>query len=38
MRERVRGLGGEFRIYDADPGTAVEVEVPIAAVVPKVQK
>ena len=30
MRERVRGLGGEFRIYDAEPGTAVEVELPIA--------
>src|SRR5690348_8863381 len=31
MRERVRGLGGEFRIYDAAPGTAVEAELPIAA-------
>jgi len=30
MRERVRGLGGEFRIYDAEPGTAVEVDLPIA--------
>ena len=30
MRERVRGLGGEFRIYDAEPGTAVEVELPIS--------
>ncbi|PYU29557.1 MAG: hypothetical protein DMG31_17085 [Acidobacteria bacterium] len=30
MRERVRGLGGEFRIYDAEPGTAVEVELPTA--------
>lgn len=28
MRERVHGLGGEFRIYDASPGTAVEAEVP----------
>jgi signal transduction histidine kinase len=31
MHERVRGLGGEFRIYNAEPGTAVEVELPIAA-------
>jgi two-component system NarL family sensor kinase len=30
MRERVRGLGGEFRIYDAEPGTAVEVDLPIS--------
>jgi uroporphyrinogen-III synthase len=30
MRERVCGLGGEFRIYDAEPGTAVEVEFPIS--------
>ena len=29
MRERVLGLGGEFKIYDAGPGTAVEVELPI---------
>jgi signal transduction histidine kinase len=35
MRERVRGLGGEFRIYDAEPGTAVEVELPIPAALPK---
>ncbi|PYU23115.1 MAG: hypothetical protein DMG32_16840 [Acidobacteria bacterium] len=35
MRERVRGLGGEFRIYDAGPGTAVEVELPIAGTAPK---
>jgi len=35
MRERVRGLGGEFRIYDAGPGTAVEVELPIAGIAPK---
>jgi signal transduction histidine kinase len=35
MRERVRGLGGEFRIYDAAPGTAVEAELPIAAAAPK---
>jgi signal transduction histidine kinase len=31
MRERVRGVGGEFRIYDAKPGMAVEVELPIEA-------
>src|SRR5690242_7414401 len=31
MRERVRGLGGEFRIYDAEPGIVVEAELPIAA-------
>jgi signal transduction histidine kinase len=30
MRERVLGLGGEFKIYNAAPGTAVEVELPIA--------
>jgi signal transduction histidine kinase len=30
MRERVRGLGGELRVYDAAPGTAVEAELPIA--------
>ncbi len=30
MQERVRGLGGDFRIYDAEPGTAVEIELPIA--------
>jgi signal transduction histidine kinase len=35
MRERVRGLGGEFRIYDAEPGTAVEVELPISPALPK---
>jgi len=35
MQERVRGLGGEFRIYDAVPGTAVEVQLPIAEAVPK---
>ena len=35
MRERVRGLGGEFRIYDAEPGTAVEVELPLAPPVSK---
>jgi signal transduction histidine kinase len=35
MRERVRGLGGEFRIYDAEPGTAVEVELPISTPLPK---
>ena len=35
MRERVRGLGGEFRIYDAEPGTAVEVELPISGTAPK---
>jgi signal transduction histidine kinase len=35
MQERVRGLGGEFRIYDAEPGTAVEVELPIAGTAPK---
>jgi len=34
MRERVRRLGGEFRIYDAKPGTAVEVEVPFAQAMP----
>jgi len=34
MRERVRGLGGEFLIYDAKPGTAVEVALPIAQVTP----
>ena len=34
MRERVRGLGGEFRIYDAQPGTAVEVDLPIAQGMP----
>ena len=33
-RERVRGLGGEFRIYDAKPGTAVEVALPIAQATP----
>jgi signal transduction histidine kinase len=27
MRERIHGLGGEFRIYDASPGTAVEAEL-----------
>ena len=36
MRERVRGLGGEFRIYDAEPGTAVEVELPISAALSKI--
>jgi signal transduction histidine kinase len=30
MRERVQGLGGTFRIYDAHPGTVVEAELPIA--------
>jgi signal transduction histidine kinase len=35
MRERVRGLGGEFRIYDAEPGTAVEMELPISRAMPK---
>ncbi len=35
MRERVRGLGGDFRIYDAEPGTAVEVELPISPALPK---
>jgi two-component system, response regulator PdtaR len=35
MRERVRGLSGEFRIYDAEPGTAVEVELPISPAMPK---
>jgi signal transduction histidine kinase len=35
MRERVRGLGGEFRIYDAEPGTAVQVELPISPALPK---
>jgi uroporphyrinogen-III synthase len=35
IRERVRGLGGEFRIYDAEPGTAVEAELPIAPAMPK---
>ena len=35
MRERVRGLGGDFRIYDAEPGTAVEVELPISSARPK---
>jgi signal transduction histidine kinase len=34
MRERVRGVGGEFRIYDAKPGMAVEVELPIAQAMP----
>lgn len=34
MQERVRGLGGEFRMYDAGPGTAVEVEVPVSAPLP----
>ena len=41
MRERVRGLGGEFRIYAAGPGTAVEADLPIARVAskaPAVQK
>jgi signal transduction histidine kinase len=31
MRERVNGLGGEFRIYDASPGTAIEAELPVSA-------
>jgi signal transduction histidine kinase len=31
MRERIHGLGGEFRIYDASPGTAVEAELPATA-------
>jgi two-component system NarL family sensor kinase len=35
MRERVRGLGGEFRIYDAEPGTAVEVELPVSTPLPR---
>jgi signal transduction histidine kinase len=30
MRERVHGLGGVFKMYDARPGMAVEVELPIA--------
>jgi len=30
MRERVHGLGGVFKMYDARPGLAVEVELPIA--------
>ena len=34
MRERVLGLGGDFRIYDAKPGTAVEVALPIAQITP----
>jgi signal transduction histidine kinase len=34
MQERVRGLGGEFRMYDAGPGTTVEVELPISAPLP----
>jgi signal transduction histidine kinase len=34
MRERVRGLGGEFRIYNAQPGTAVEVDLPVAPGIP----
>ena len=34
MRERVHGLGGEFRIYAAEPGTAVEVNLPIASAIP----
>jgi signal transduction histidine kinase len=34
MRQRVNGLGGEFRIYDAEPGTAVEAELPIAPPLP----
>ncbi len=37
MRERVRGLGGEFRIYDAQPGTAVEIELPISPAPPKAE-
>src|SRR5260370_31542924 len=35
MRERVRGLGGELRIYDADPGTAGEAELPISPPLPQ---
>jgi signal transduction histidine kinase len=35
MRERVRGLGGEFRIYDAGPGMAVEADLPISRAQPK---
>lgn len=35
MSERVRGLGGEFRIYDARPGTAVEAELPVAPALPR---
>jgi signal transduction histidine kinase len=34
MRDRVRGVGGEFRIYDAKPGMAVEVALPIAQITP----
>jgi len=30
----VRGLGGEFQIYDARPGMAVEVDLPIAQTMP----
>ncbi len=30
MRERVHGLGGVFKMYDARPGMVVEVELPIA--------
>jgi GAF domain-containing protein len=34
MRERVRGLGGEFRIYNAEPGMAVEVDLPLTQGMP----
>jgi signal transduction histidine kinase len=34
MRERVRGLGGEFRIYNAEPGIAVEADLPFAQGIP----
>jgi len=30
VQERVCRLGGEFRVYDAEPGTAVEVDLPIS--------
>jgi two-component system NarL family sensor kinase len=30
MRERVQGLGGVFKMYDARPGMVVEVELPLA--------
>jgi len=30
MRERVHGLGGVFKMYDARPGMVVEVELPVA--------
>ncbi|HZP32242.1 MAG TPA: GAF domain-containing sensor histidine kinase [Candidatus Acidoferrales bacterium] len=31
IRERVHGLGGNFRIYDASPGTGVEAVLPVSA-------